>query len=276
MYSLIIAIVVGAATAGITRIWMGWPWAVFTGTLGFIGASFLLSRVFGKRLTALVTQVQDILQGSQGEVDKMLNRFQAKPLGSVKLMQDQVEKVVERRIIEALAVLETARPLYRWSLLADRQVDTLKMQLNYQLKRWDDVDRLMPRVMILEPLTLCMKMVRQYERDDAALDKTFRKGVKKFKYEKATLIYALYAWILMKRKNVDKAVEILAIAKDKCENEVLKRNWQHLANGKPQLVSWRELGEQWYALQLETPPKAKAGKGAMRDNPMYGGRIKRR
>jgi hypothetical protein len=34
---------------------------------------------------------------------------------------------------------------------------------------------------------------------------------------------------------------------------VLKQNWDHLVNGRIKRFSNAGLGEQWYALQLETP-----------------------
>ena len=237
--------------------------------------SFALARVFGKKLQVIVEETQEVLKASQTEVQRMLNRFQTRPGGSQKMMQEQVEKLVTKRVVEALEILDKTRPLYKWSLLAERQVNTLRMQLNYQIKRFDEVDRLMDNIFVLEPLSLAMKMARQYHHNDPGLEKSYKKGARKFKYEKGILIHALYAWILVKRKETDKALEILTVAKDKTESEVMQRNWQHLANNKPRLFSNAGLGEQWYALHLDTPPKAKASKGQLKGNPMLG-RGKRR
>ena len=126
----------------------------------------------------------------------------------------------------------------------------------------------MSKILVMEPLTLAMKMTRQYHNDSPDLEKTFRKGVKKFKYEKGILLYALYTWILVKRKQTDEALAVLATAKEKIEDEFIHRNWHHVANNKLHLFSNAALGEQWYSLHLEKPPKQKVSKGQMKGNPM--------
>ena len=269
MLSILVAILVGMLASGIAAIWLvsfGWIWTI--GISFFVIASILINRFFGKKLKETVDSVQSILQESQQETHRMINRFQNKPMGSQKLMEKQIEKNVENGVLEALELLDKTKPIQKWSLLAERQINTLKMQLFFQIKKFDEVDKLLPKTLILEPLTMAMKMTRQYHVNSPDLEKTFRKGVKKFKYEKATLIYSLYAWILIKRKEVNKALEILAEAKDKIEDEMIQRNWQHVANNKVHLFSNAGLGEQWYALHLEKPAKQKVSKGYMKKNPM--------
>ena len=205
----------------------------------------------------------------------MINRFQSRPLGSQKLMENQIEKNVENGVLEALELLEKTNPIHRWSLLAERQINTLRMQLFFQIKRFEEADKLMPKILTMEPLTLAMKMTRQYHLNSPDLEKTFRKGVKKFKYEKSIIIYSLYAWILIKRKEIEKALEVLVEAKEKTEDETLQRNWQHVANNKIHLFSNATLGEQWYALHLEKPAKQKVSKGYIKKNPMMPNRKRR-
>ncbi len=269
MLSIIISIVAGfCAGAGMEVVLDSPGWGITVGCVVTIGVMFAMTRYFGKRLTNIANQVQNLIQESQNEAQRLINRFQTKPGSSQKVMQTQIEKIVEKGILKALDVLTGARPLYKWSPLAERQINTLKMQLHYQIKGFEEVDRLVSKIIVLDPMTLAMKMARQYHQKSADLDKTFRRGVKKFKYEKATLIYSLYAWMLVKRKETEKALEVLAVAKEKTEHETIQRNWQHLANNKPNLFSNAGLGEQWYALHLEAPPKQKVGKGRMKSNPM--------
>ncbi len=269
MLSLLIAIICGIFSALLASIKIkSLGWLITIGIVFFLTAAIILNRHFGKKLTAVVNQVQGMLTDSQNNAFKMINRFQSKPAGSQKIMEKNVEKKVEAGVIQALEVLETLQPIYKWSLLAERQINTLKMQLNFQIKRFDEADRLMPKIFVLEPLTLCMKMVRQYHNNSPDLDKTYKKGVKKFKYEKGILVHSLYAWILVKRKDVDRALEVLTFAKEKIDDEMIQRNWQNVANNKVHLYSNAGLGEQWYALHLEKPPKQRAGKGQMKGNPM--------
>ncbi len=269
MLSLLISLIIGTLASVISTIWLtSQGWIITIGSLVFIVGAVLMNRFFGKKLAKLVEEVQGLLGESQQNAVRVMNRFQSKPMGSQKLMQTQIEKVVEKGVLEALELMENAKPLYNWSLLSERQVNTLKMQLNFQIKRFDEVDRLIPSVLVLEPLILAMKMTRQYHLNSPDLEKTFKKGVKKFKYEKAILIYGLYSWILVKRKEIDKALEVLTEAKEKTDDETIKRNWQNVANNKIHLFSNAGLGEQWYTLHLDKPPKQKASKGQMKSNPL--------
>ena len=276
MLSILIALVFGTLAAIVASIWLiSVGWISTIAFLFFVIASVLLNRFFGKRLKDKVDGVQKILQDSQQETYRMINRFQNKPVGSQKVMENQIEKNVENGVLKALGLLEEAKPLYKWSLLAERQINTIKMQLYFQIKRFEDADKIMSKILILEPLTLAMKMTRQYHLNSPDLEKSFRKGVKKFKYDKSIIIYSLYAWILLKRKETEKALEVLAEAKEKTEDETIHRNWQYVANNKIHLFSNSGLGEQWYSLHLEKPAKQKVSKGALKKNPMMPKRTRR-
>lgn len=272
MLALLISLAVGfAVTFGLHAAGLGYGWATFLGMIGFAVVSFLQARYWGKRLQGIVTQVQEVMTRAQGEAVRLANRLQNQRGGSQKVAEAQLQKIMAAHIDEALAVLDTAKPLYRWNFLAERQLNTLRFQLLYQVQRWDECDALLNRIFLLDPLSFAMKMVRHYENeDDKALQKTYKKAIRRLKDEKATLIYALYSWILVKRKEIDQAVAVLVVGKGKCESEVLQKNWQCLANGKPQLFSNTGLGEQWLALQLEAPPKPKVTKGMVQKDPIFG------
>jgi tetratricopeptide (TPR) repeat protein len=278
MLAIVVALLVGGVVGSALGVPLhSWGWGIFAGAIGFMGSSYYMARIMMKKLTHISNRVQELVKAGQDEAMRLANRFQAKPFGSPKLVQDQVEKVIEKAVMEAIASLEDAKPLYRWNLLAERQVATMKFQLYFQIKHYDEADKYLDKALInMDAILICMKMARQYAKDDPTLDKTYRKGVKKFKYDKGVLLHALYSWILVKRKDIDGAVKVLVEAKEKAESEVLTRNWQNLANGKPQLFSNRELGDQWYSLGLEQPQAQRPSKSMVRQNPMFGGRGKRR
>ncbi len=277
LISILAGLAAGLATANYSSLSKGW--CALAGSVVFLAASFLINRIFGKKLQAIFKRVQALLEAAQEEATKMVNRAQHQSRGgmSANLLQDNVEKVMHRAVQDAIGILDEARRFFNWALLSERQVSTYKMQLHFQLKNWDEVDKLMPKVLLWEPLTLAMKMTREYRKDSPKLAKTYRKGVRKFKRDKALLIYSLYAWILLKRKEHDKAQEVLTKAKEKTESEDLDRNWQAVVNNRPQQFSNHFLGEQWYALHLEEqkPAKHRVSKGEMKRNPMFG-RGKRR
>ncbi len=110
---------------------------------------------------------------------------------------------------------------------------------------------------------------------DADLEPLFKRGTRKFKGDKGLILYSLMAWVNLKRKNNERALEILVQAKERTESTVIRKNWEHVVNNKVHMFSNAGLGDAWYSLHLEKPPRQKAGKGQLKSHPMYG-RGKRR
>lgn len=269
MVSLVIAVAAavaaGAITAGVTdsRLLIG-----LIGMVAFVGVLIGLTRFFAVKLQAIMKELEAILEQSKAEANRMAQRFSTKPIGSQKVMQQQLEKVMEKGVMEALKVIERAEPLYRWHLLAESQVSTVKFQLNYQIRRFEEADAAMAKMLITDPLTMAMKLARLYKQESPDFKKTFTRGVRRFRNDKGTLLYAVYTWALMKRKQYDEALEVLSEARDKTESEVILRNWEAVANQKYKQFSNQGLGEQWFALHLEPPPKARASRGQMKSHPL--------
>lgn len=156
-------------------------------------------------------------------------------------------------LVEALESSRKMDPYTKWSFLLDRQINAIRVQFLFQLRKFEEVDRLLPKTMLGDPVLCCMKMCREYQRgDEAALEKTYKKYRRKFKRE-AVLIYATYSWMLLKKKQLEKALKVLVDGKTATEDETLARNWECVANGKVGQFSNADLGEAWYALLLEEP-----------------------
>jgi tetratricopeptide (TPR) repeat protein len=179
---------------------------------------------------------------------------------------------MNKAIDDAIEMMDQAQPLYGWAFMAEKQVSTSKMQMYFQNKRFEEVDKLLPKCMFLDPLSLAMKMAREYKHGELeTVEKTFDKGIKRFKGEKLVLLYSTFAWMLLKKKDHEKAVEILGQAKEQTANEALAKNWQAVANNKPGQFSNAFLGEQWYALHLEKPKQKRvSAKAAMKNDPRIG------
>jgi hypothetical protein len=156
-------------------------------------------------------------------------------------------------VMQALEATSSLEPFFKWSFLLGKQVTTMRMQFHYQLHDFEKVDELLPKCLFLEPMTACMKMARMYKLKDEGIDGFFEKRVKRLRYGQGAILYALYVWILVKQKRVDEAHEILIRACDKEENDTLKRNREHLANNRVKQFSNAGMGDEWYALGLETP-----------------------
>jgi len=253
----IVLALLGAVILGtLAQMFVGIGWAIFLAVLGFFGVSIALNLWVKKRLEAVFSEIQQTLTQQQQQLQRKVNRMQNSMAG--KGMQKQLEKEQAAGIKEALAKLEAAQPLYKWNLLAQRQVNTLRGQLAYQVQDWPTADSSLATAMLMDPLTMAMKMTRLYQQGDMpAVEKLFRKGKKRFKTDKATLIFALYAWILVRNERIDDAIAVLNDGKQVTENAVLQQNWQHLVNGRHRQFSNAGLGDEWFALQLEKPKPVK-------------------
>jgi len=277
MYTLLIALAVGLVLGALLTWATSLAWGIPAGILAMFLTTFLFGRVFMKRLTGVFQTVQEQIQAGQKEANRIIQEAQSKPGKSQKVVEKQVTKAMEKAVNQAIDELDAAEPLFKWTLLADRQVAAMKMQLLYQVKRFDEAYACKDKVLflLLESMGAAIKMALEYRYDDPQLQKTYRRAKKKYKREQAILIYAPYSWILLKRGQQEAAREVLFEGKEKTGSELLAKNEQHLANDKPRLFSNAGLGEQWFALHLEQPPKQKPSKGQMRNHPLVG-RGKRR
>ena len=234
--------------------WPGHPvWNSVLGVLGFIGVAILVNLLMRKRLEAIFNDVQKSIMDTQERLKRKVTMLQNKMQGGPRV-QAMVEKEQAEAIMKSIQILDKVTPLKKWNLLAVRQANTLRGQLLFQIKDFAAADPYLDKAIIMDPVTLAMKMTRLYKRGRMEdVTKSFQKGIRRFKDEKATLIYALYSWILVEEGRIDEAVATLFEAKSKTESEVLKQNWEHLANGRMKRFSNAGLGEEWYALHLEAP-----------------------
>lgn len=257
--TLILALLAAVASALLAGVWLAPGWAILIGMFAFLVPAILLNLWVKKRLEAVFTQVQVQVEGTQEQLRRKLNLMQMKMVGGGKGLQRQMEKEQAVGIREALKTLDQIAPLRKWNLLAERQANTLRAQLCYQIKDFEKADTYFAKCLMMDPLTLAMKMAREHVKGNPeAAEKLFRKGVKRFKDEQSTIVYALYSWILVKGQRIDEAVSVLNDGKDKTEDETIRMNWEHLANGRTRRFSNAGLGDQWYALHMELPKPVKA------------------
>jgi hypothetical protein len=226
--------------------------SVLLGIGAYIGAMLFIRRRIGSLMAAIQARITE-------KNNVLLRKYQqlGSRGGNVKWLMDQARK--EQNVVLAAALDSTRKmDVYcKWSLMLDWQINAIRLQFLYQLRKFDEVDRLLPRTLLADPILCCMKMCRQYQRgEDVELEKTYNKYRKKFKYD-ATLIYATYAWMLLRKKQLEKARQVLLDGKTATENEVLEKNWEHLSNNKPSHFSNSGLGESWYTLLLEEPKQPK-------------------
>jgi len=216
---------------------------------GQAGTGFLIQ----KRVKAEMGGVQKILEDGQKRVQFKVNQWQMRPPGSLKQAQLEMEReqrLVVERALEASKGLERFN---RWAPLMGRQIATLRLQLFWMLKDFKRVDELLPKALVVDPMMAAVKIARMHMKGEEGVEKVFRKHVARVRYGDGALLYGLYSWILVQKKDLDGAHKVLIEACEKMENETIKRNREHLANNRVSHFSNAGLGDQWYALHLEEP-----------------------
>ncbi len=225
---------------------------------GFLLAMIPLNLWLKRRMEKIFAEVQGVIERDQQKMRRQVSQLQGRMQGSPKGIQKQLEKQQTASIREALKVLDQITPLYKWNVLAKKQAHTLRGQLLFQIKDFENADRYLEQGMNVDPMTVAMKMARLYQKNQAeAAEKLYRKVKRRFKGDKGIVLHCLHAWILIKKDRADEALQFLTDLKEKTDHQVVRDNWEHLANGRVRSFSNAGLGELWYALHLEQPKTAR-------------------
>lgn len=265
MLSLLISALVSITLLGaLTAAGVNKPTTIFFGILGFIAAFYLVGWLVRKKIAKVQKELEEIMQNAQQRMTRKVQQFQSKPGGNIKQLQRQLEADQKAVYKQGLDFTQRLEPFRKWSLLMGRQISTMRMQFLYQLKEFDQVDELLAAggmfkgPMMMEPMTVAMKMARQYKNKDVAgAEKTFKRRIKWFRGDRGTLLYGLMTWILVKEGETEAAREMLSKAKDSTGHPTFTHNWEQLSNDRIKSFSNSGLGDEWYGLYLENPPAPK-------------------
>ncbi|MBN2162474.1 MAG: hypothetical protein JXR25_14215 [Pontiellaceae bacterium] len=265
MFSLLISLVattviVGGLLAGGAHTGT----TIFFGILGFLAAYILVGFLVRKKVTGVQKELQEIMLAGQQRIGRKIQQVQMKPGANIKLVQKQIEADQKKIYQDAIAFVDRMEPFRKWSPLMGRQIATMRMQFHYQLKEFEQVDELLATQglfkgpLMMEPMTVAMKMARQYKHDDIeGAEKTFKRHIKWFRGSRGTLLYGLMSWILVKQGKTEEARTLLQKGMEATGDETLSFNWERLSNDKVKSFSNAGLGEEWYGLYLENPPAPK-------------------
>lgn len=261
MFGLIIAIVAGiiVATVFILPQAIGWGWifGVSMFVLTVILVHLLISLIIRKDIKRITTNIQNILTESQHKTEFRQQQFMRRPIGSPQMMMQILEKEQNEGIRRAVEECAKLQPLCKWNLMVHWQINTMKVPLYFQLKDFDNLDQALKKCLLVDSQIIGIKLARLYKTKDSKLDKFFKKKCAHSKSDSAVLLYSTYAWMLVKQQRYAEALKVLVDAKKKTDNEVILRNWEHLANDRPKQFSNSGLGQVWYALGLEEMKQAK-------------------
>ena len=253
MLSLLIAVAVGTGVMMITSRDLGTAWGVVCGLFMVMLVQLLIGLAIRRRINRINDVIQKIMETAQAKINRKIQMFQQRPGGNLRAAQQQLEKEQAAAVREAIAATDAARPYYKWNFMLKKQISTMRMLLYYQIRDFAEVDRLMPDCVFFDARSMAFKLARMYKTNDPGLDRFFQKKARRLKGEDCALVWSLYAYIQVRRGDVDGALKTLVEAKKRTDNPVVLENWERLANGKVKHFSNAGLGDLWYSLYLEEP-----------------------
>jgi len=234
---------------------MHWGWAILLGVLSFVAGQGLIGYLLQRKVKGAMEEVQRIMVEGQKRMQQKLKLWQTRPPGSMKDAQLEMERDQKRIVDETLEASKKLERFNGWVPLMGKQIATLRIQLYWTVKNFRKVDELMPLAIFMEPMMIGVKIARMYmlDVDLAQIEKFFNKQVIKLRYGQGAVLYSMMAWIYVQQNNLDKANKILIDACEKMENDIVKRNREHLANNRAAQFSNSGLGDEWYGFHLEQP-----------------------
>ncbi|MHB9138059.1 MAG: hypothetical protein ACYC4Q_01505 [Victivallaceae bacterium] len=253
MLALIISAIIGILIGWGSYCEWGWGWAIACGMTMTLISQLLIGLLIRRKVSKVNEKIQGVMVEAQTKINRMVQGFQRRPLGSPKEMQKMLEKEQNESVRKALDVAREMEPWYKWNFLLEKQINTMRMMLHFQLREIEEVDKLLPKCLLMDVRAVAIKIVRMYKKGNHDFHKLFSKKSKRLKNDDAALLYGLYSWILVKEGQNDKALATLIEAKKKTSNETIVQNWEHLANGRVKQFSNAGLGDLWYSLYLEEP-----------------------
>ena len=258
---LITAVGMLSAYAGYTQ-W-GTGWGIATGVVVMIVGWIILGLMLRRASMARQLKIQQIMEDGQNKVNRQIEMFSRRPQSSMNGIRPLIEKIQRDSTLRALEATDDFKPLYKWSPMLKKQIASMKVQLYFQLKDNKMVDTLLPQAMMMDPQTVAVQMVRMYRKDDAKLDKFYKRVINRFRGDTRAFLACVYAWMKLKKDDTGTALDALLNAKRLSDHQVLLDNIDHLTNGKVKHFSNSGFNEMWYALMLEEPkmkPQRRSGR----------------
>ena len=233
----------------------GLGWSIFLGIVSFGAFQAVSGLLIQRRVKRDMESVQAILVAGQKRLQAKMQRWQMRPPGSIQAAQKEIFDDTKIFVKEALRQTEILNKYRLWVPMMERQIATAQLQLNWMIKEFKVVDKLMPKALFLDPTMSAMKMARCYmlEKPTAEIEKIYRKAVGRVKYNGNVLLAATMSYIQVERGDADGAFKTLTEALKKSDNETLKRNHEMLMNNKVAHFSNSGIGDTWYSLFLEEP-----------------------
>ncbi len=253
MLSMLIAFVTGFPVWYATSRDLGPVWGVVCGVAAFVIAQLIVALIVRKKVGAVNQELENIMREAQVRINRQMTVFQQRPNGNVRMMQQTLENLQRSAVQKTLEATGRFDRFYKWNWMLRKQVNTMKMQLYFQLREFDKVDALLPKCFLVDARSLLVKLVRLYKKNDPGLDRFYLKKCSRLKGDDGALAALTYAWMKLKSGEREKALAAVVEAKKLSDHPVLLENYERLVNGKEKHFSNANLGDVWYSLYLEEP-----------------------
>ncbi|XXF81376.1 tetratricopeptide repeat protein [Myxococcaceae bacterium GXIMD 01537] len=238
MYNLLISLAVGVAIAVGVKLAGFSAWAgIVPGVLALVGTYIYLARRVSQRIQALMTTVQNELQGGQ----------------------PTSQKEAQARFERAIKTLEKGLVYDKWQFLVGPEIHSQIGILRYVMKDLDGAQKHFQQSNPRNFMAQALQGALYYQRKDfASMKKSFEEAVKHGKKE--SLVWAAYAWCLVQNKEKDEALKVLGRGVEaNPSDEKLKASLGQLQNDKR--LKMRPYEPAWWQFGLEAPPMQPMGGG---------------
>jgi hypothetical protein len=242
MYTIVIAVLIGAASGGVWTalgLWKTWQMGIVLGVVVSLVAFVVISRLIARRIEPRFMAIQKHMQSGQTQL--------------------------------AINHLEAMLPLGRWQVLLEGQIHAQIGILAYAAGDEARAAKHLPLAGFRATearLAYAALEYRNGRKDQAReiVDTVIRAS------KKQILPYHVAAWMRLKDGDREGAIEqLVACQKIEKDNETTQENLTRLRNGKK--LNMKRFGIPWFGLQLEKPPaqmraaQGMAGRKGFRQKP---------
>ncbi len=192
-------------------------------------------------------------------------------------VQNQLEAIFNRagellkkqKFDPAIDVMREGYALSSRQFMVKGSIDGQIGVIQYLRNKHDEAEPLLKAASMNHYIAKAMLGILQWKRGEKkACRRTFELALKAGKKE--SVLYGVFAWILVEMKDRDQAIQVLNSGLKVCKgDERLQTNLTQLQNNKP--LKMKVFGEQWYQFMLERPvlrqeppPYARVSKRALR------------
>lgn len=235
MYNLLLALAAGILVAAGIRLG-GFPLlgGIIPGVIVFLASFILLGRRIANKIQALSTAAQKELQGAPMK-----------------------ERERQQKIDKSIKLLEEGLKYDKWQFLVGSEIHAQIGMIQYMTR---DLEGALPhfaKASSRNYMARAMEGALHYQKKEFdKMEQCFEQAVKSGRKE--ALVWAVYAWCELQRKNKDKALKIMGRGVEaNPSDEKLKAGLTALQNDKK--LKMKAYEPMWWQFGLEAPPMELTG-----------------